>query len=321
MNAFNQLQNEISGFGHAQYPFLDAKYSPGSCAPVIDFTLWLRDRIGAGDAQSTFSLLQQITDRSEVTNTLVKMMGLFDLSSYVSADDTLINELMAIYVLAYRTRSYVSGHGHISLLAMLVEMAISLYPFRLRPEKLPELMRKLRNAKRNGEILELPPEGTTEHTPPVADKIIQKLRQLPPTCRFVLRDAIRQVESPTEPIRLRLSAYYDLRMYGCNEHWNAHYIGWLDWGSPITTDTDIARYVDKPALQIALDANGMVYKKSAKKSDLLDTARTNDSCWRMLCDTFSHEVVVFQPHILDQLQLWSHSISALRWTSYAIAAI
>lgn len=321
MTAFQQLQKEISGFGHAEYPFLDSQYSPGSCAPVIDFTLWLRDRISVDDMQSVGLLLQQITNRPEVVEGLFKTLRFFNLRGYIVAEDALVNELTAIYILAYRTRFHVSGHGHTFLLATLVEMVLSLYPFQLRPEKLGELTRKLRDAKRKDEILTLPTDGPTANDANLTKEILQKLRHLPPTCRFVLHDAIRKAETVSTPIHLRLSAYYDLRMYGCNDRWNAHYISWLGWSSPITADTDISRFVDKPAIQAALDASGVSYKKSAKKTDLLDSARANPQCWNSLCATFSHEVVVFQPHIFAELQRWSLSVSALRWTSYAMAAI
>jgi hypothetical protein len=321
MNAFDELQRQIAGFGHRQYPFLDARYSTGACAPVIDFTLWLRDRIAAGDAQSGIALLQQITDRPEVTATLINMMKLFDLSSYLAAEETLINELMATYILAYRTRSYMSGHGHLSLLAMLIELVLSLYPFQLRPGKLPELERKLRDAQRKAEILQLPPVGPTAYSPGLSGDVLHKLRQLPPTCRSVLYDATRHVESPVEPVRLRLSAYYEFRMYGCNEDWNAQYIASLGWGSPIPPDTDISRYVGKPDIQTALDAFSLPYKKTAKKSDLLQLARTHPACWTSLCDKFSREVILFQPSILTELQRWCQSVSNLRWAVYALAAI
>jgi hypothetical protein len=287
----------------------------------MDFTLWVRDCIQVGDSQSVLHLLQRLSRRAEVVDTLAKMASLFDLSPYLAAEETLINELMAIYLLGYRTRYHTSDRGHLYLMASLVEVTISLYSFRLWDEKLAELAGKLRNAKRSGEIEEIPPMGALRDVPRLSAETLHRLRQLPPTCRVVLADAARRAQAPSQVTRLNLSADYGLRMYGCNESQNGEWIASLGWNAPLFLDVDISRYVDKPGLHAALGAHGMTFKRSATKSELLEAVRSNADCWTSICQGLNGQVAVFRPEVFNELHQWTDSISGLRWPALAIAAV
>jgi hypothetical protein len=206
-------------------------------------------------------------------------------------------------------------------LATLLEVTVSLYPFRIRSEKIPELTRKMRTSQRSGEIPEVPVPGPFDYVSAFAEPVLRQLRGLPPTCRFVLYDAVNRTRTLQEPARLNLSANYDLRMYGCNEDWNGQWIASLGWSVPLAPDADISRYVDKAAVQSALGSNGISFKKSASKSALLETARGNPACWEPLCQGLSGRVILFKPEVLQDLRRWADSVASLRWAVWALAAL
>ena len=58
----SELQTQIKGKGHPQYPFLHKEYSPNSRIPCEDFTSFIIDRLRARDLHSISILMEKIIE-------------------------------------------------------------------------------------------------------------------------------------------------------------------------------------------------------------------------------------------------------------------
>jgi hypothetical protein len=55
-----ELIGFAGGQGHATFPCLSRTHSPSSCVPCADFSPWLRERVGSGDADGVGEYLWQV---------------------------------------------------------------------------------------------------------------------------------------------------------------------------------------------------------------------------------------------------------------------
>jgi hypothetical protein len=97
--ALTQLWEQVRDWSHPDHPFLDPKYSPDSLMPACDFTLWIRDRLLEGDAESVRGLLAYVSPTSTAWWSVVDSFLTWRVPGY---GGELEAELRAAMLLCYR---------------------------------------------------------------------------------------------------------------------------------------------------------------------------------------------------------------------------
>lgn len=95
----NALWDQVRGWCHPEYPFLDSVYSPGSLMPACDFTLWIRDRLIANDVQSVRALFAYIAPDHTLFSRQFEAFFTWRVPGF---DGALEAELRAVMMLCYR---------------------------------------------------------------------------------------------------------------------------------------------------------------------------------------------------------------------------
>lgn len=97
--AVTQLWEQVRDWSHPEHPFLDPEYSPDSLMPACDFTLWIRDRLLEGDAESIRGLLSYISIESGAWWSVVDSFLTWSVPGFAGAQEA---ELRAAMLLCYR---------------------------------------------------------------------------------------------------------------------------------------------------------------------------------------------------------------------------
>ena len=317
--AIKVLAEEYRGEYHRDYPFLDPDYSPGSHMPFMDLTPQVGEWIAAGDEAALYELWGFIGDfRHEVAlreALRVSVPEEFEISDFAK------NEMWAIYALTLRMELAV-GHGEFTGAAMMAT-TLSTRNFTMSDDLKNALERLVLQEfkKRNKEFESTgnSPDDAREQTRKVMAAVNQGvagcenfaaiMKTVPPTVREAISGAMRLTEHDDASLwnrRIHYSLGYGERAYGCSEKLNrecAESLGILEAIDPATFG--VPSSVTKAMITEALTANGIAFKKSAKRDDLLKLAWQQPGLVNTLVNTAEPDLKVIKEEYAQEASVWA----------------
>ena len=317
--AIKALADEYHDEYHHDYPFLDPNYSPGSHMPFMDLTLQVGELIAANDETALYELWGFIGDfRHEVALREALRVSVpegFEISDFAK------NEMRAIYALTLRMELSV-GHGEFTGAAMMAT-TLSTRDFTMADDLKNALERLVLQEfkKRNKEFESTrnSPDDAREQTRKVMEAVNQGvsgcerfaaiMKTVPPTVREAISGAMRRPEHDDASLwnrRIHYSLGYGERAYGCSEKLNrecAESLGILEAIDPATFG--VPSSVTKAMITEALTANGIAFKKSAKRDDLLKLAWQQPGLVKTLVDTAEPDLKVIKEEYAHEASVWA----------------
>lgn len=317
--AIKALADEYHGEYHHDYPFLDHNYSPGSHMQFMDLTPQVGEWIAAGDATALYELWSFIGDfRHEIALREALRVSVpegFEISDFAK------NEMRAIYALTLRMELSV-GHGEFTGAAMMAT-TLSTRNFTMADDLKNALERLVLQEfkKRNKEFESTgnSPYDAREQTRKVMEAVNQGvagcerfaaiMKTVPPTVREAISGAMRRPEHDDASLwnrRIHYSLGYGERAYGCSEKLNrecAESLGILAAVDPATFG--VPSSVTKAMITEALTANGIAFKKSAKRDDLLKLAWQQSGLVKTLVDTAEPDLKVIKEEYAQEASVWA----------------
>lgn len=317
--AIKALAEEYRGEYHRDYPFLDPDYSPGSHMPFMDLTPQVGEWIATGDEAALYELWSFIGDfRHEIALREALRVSVpegFEISDFAR------NEMRAIYALTLRMELAV-GHGEFTGAAMLAT-TLSTRDFKMSDDLKNALERLVLQEfkKRNKEF------ESTGHSPDDAREQSRKvmaavnqgvtgcerfaaiMKTVPPTVREAISGAMRRSEHDDASLwnrRIHYSLGYGERAYGCSEKLNrecAESLGILEAIDPATFG--VPSSVTKAMITEALTDNGIAFKKSAKRDDLLKLAWQQPGLVNTLVNTAEPDLKVIKEEYAQEASVWA----------------
>ena len=131
----------------------------------------------------------------------------------------------------------------------------------------------------------------------------------PPTVREAISGAMRRPEHDDASLwnrRIHYSLGYGERAYGCSEKLNrecAESLGILEAIDPTTFG--VPSSVTKAMITEALTANGIAFKQSAKRDDLLKVAWQQPGLVKTLVDTAEPDLKVIKEEYAQEASVWA----------------
>lgn len=317
--AIKALAEEYRGEYHRDYPFLDPDYSPGSHMPFMDLTPQVGEWIAAGDEAALYELWSFIGDfRHEIA---LREALRASVPEGVEISDFARNEMRAIYALTLRMELSV-GHGEFTGAAMMAT-TLSTRDFTMSDDLKNALERLVLQEfkKRNKEFESTghSPDDAREQTRKVMAAVNQGvagcerfaaiMKTVPPTVREAISGAMRRSEHDDASLwnrRIHYSLGYGERAYGCSEKLNrecAESLGILEAIDPATFG--VPSSVTKAMITEALTANGIAFKKSAKRDDLLKLAWQQPGLFKTLVDTAEPDLKVIKEEYAQEASVWA----------------
>ena len=332
--AIKALAAEYRGEYHRDYPFLDPNYSPGSHMPFMDLTPQVGEWITAGDEASLYELWSFIGDfRHEVA---LREALRVSVPVGLEISDFAKSEMLAIYALTLRMELAV-GHGEFIGAAMMAT-TLSTRNFSMSDELRNALQRLVRQEfkKRNKEFESSghSPDDVQEQTHKVMAAVDQGvvgcenfaaiMKTVPPTVREAISGAMRRPEHDEVSLwnrRIHYSLGYGERAYGCSEKLNrecAESLGILEAIDPATFG--VPSSVTKAMITEALTANGIAFKKSAKRDDLLKLAWHQPGLVKTLVDAAEPDLKVIKEEYAQEAAVWAERNRQLLPFAHAMMA-
>ena len=317
--AIKALAEEYRGEYHRDYPFLDPDYSPGSHMPFMDLTPQVGEWIAVGDEAALYELWSFIGDfRHEIALREALRVSVpegFEISDFAR------NEMRAIYALTLRMELSV-GHGEFTGAAMMAT-TLSTRDFTMSGDLKNALERLVLQEfkKRNKEFESTgnSPDDAREQTRKVmaaanqgvagCERFAAIMKTVPPTVREAISGAMRRPEHDDASLwnrRIHYSLGYGERAYGCSEKLNrecAESLGILEAIDPATFGVPTS--VTKAMITEALTANGIAFKKSAKRDDLLKLAWQQPSLVKTLVDAAEPDLKVIKEEYAQEASVWA----------------
>lgn len=229
--------------------------------------------------------------------------------------------MRAIYALTLRMELSV-GHGEFTGAAMMAT-TLSTRNFTMADDLKNELERLVLQEfkKRNKEFESTgnSPDDAREQTRKVMEAVNQGvagcerfaaiMKTVPPTVREAISGAMRLSEHDDASLwnrRIHYSLGYGERAYGCSEKLNrecAESLGILEAIDPATFG--VPSSVTKAMITEALTANGIAFKKSAKRDDLLKLAWQQPGLVKTLVDTAEPDLKVIKEEYAQEASVWA----------------
>jgi hypothetical protein len=297
-----QLYEEIRPWSHPDFPFLDAKYSPGSSMPAIDFTPYIAAWLEAGKEEAVVEFWTCLTGDSPAEISGIRKALTARLPAWVGLSDSAKHELHAIYILTLRAawgRTPNMANVGASVAATnlacrqltlppdyekrgdesMADLAHAGKPIVLAPAYSQELLKVIRSevdetnlgsqyGKDEGARLAL--EKATAPLE-IAEDAAAKLKSVPPMARRVVYDLFTRGWGGGV---MRLDLYYSDRVYGCGAQANRQYMDWLGFFSPPTDQASVPPALTKDKLLEGLSERGIKAKKSTPRTALIEQTRS-----------------------------------------------
>lgn len=264
---FARLKQQIVGIGHPDFPFFDKIYSPGTQMPCTDFTQWIIECINNQDPSSVVRLLCEFCDE-KVAKSTVKTLWNWDFREKIDADESVITEIKAIWLVAN-----IRGEKRESLLGIIFFNALMGCSFRIKPAFWDLIIRELNQFKRRTERLY--PLGLSREMldfPQYSESnpFIDWLPQIPVSARMHFWETLSYFFSRRKVVvNLQDCTNYTLREYGINTIETTQIL--VDSGAfeiPFSF-SQLGKEINKDEICDILNQAGIESKKSWKKEKLL----------------------------------------------------
>ena len=317
--AIKALAEEYRGEYHRDYPFLDPDYSPGSHMPFMDLTPQVGEWIAAGDEAALYELWGFIGDfRHKVA---LREALRVSVPEELEISDFAKNEMRAIYALTLRMELAV-GHGEFTGAAMMAT-TLSSRDFTMSGDLkntlerlvLQEFKRRNKEFESTGNSLDDAWEQTRKVMEAVnqgvagCERFAAIMKTVPPTVREAISGAMCRLGHDDATLwnrRIHYSLGYGERAYGCSEKLNrecTESLGILEAINPTTFG--VSSSVTKAMITEALTVNGIAFKKSAKRDDLLKLAWQQPGLVKTLVDTAEPDLKVIKEEYAQEASVWA----------------
>ncbi|MCP5516230.1 MAG: hypothetical protein H7A45_03110 [Verrucomicrobiales bacterium] len=313
-----KFYDSIRRWSHPEYPFLDAKYSPGSYAPAVDLTPFVTDCLADGRHDAIRELWSFLTPRNTASDRLLKKVLGAQIPAWLCLSETARHELKAINLLLHRMA--LTSNQDVSYVgAALAATVIGTRQLEVAPDYGEEMLRLTKSETPKESLLGSvygPAKGARialdAAMSPLGDAepCTDKLKAVSPMARMVVADYVNRGWGQG----LRLSLYYGERMYGCGDEHNQIYVDWLDFFAPPEDNTDPPSAVTKDILRAGLEEHGIACKKTATRKEMVEAARTSSGLIKAL-------ILKADPGRKDLRPEWRHAVSAWAQRVKTITAV
>lgn len=325
--AVTALFSESEDLCHPEYPFLDRSYSPGSYMPAADFSPWIAARRKERDAAGIEELLGYLAYATHAKAVQKTMAGL-DVRRFIKGDDALLNELWAVMFLGYR---YIeTGHesSRIALLREIIAHTLACWPFELIEDGVPHLLegankfirqqnRAMKDVRPPAPLLDSAYLGALNVSP--VSRFGEELRTFPVTFRAMIAYSIQRGSPVIGCIRPQLGGHYGLRQFGLSTELNRRRLATSQFFRPPDDLHGLALRLKKDELQEIATTTGLVFKKSAKKDDLVALLLANDHAKGLLGQRSAGELIQLVPEYRPSFDSWQTRVVGLQQIALCLA--
>jgi len=279
-----QLYEQIGGWCHSDFPFLDRKYSPGSNMPAIDFTFYIANWLAGGRESAIEELWGFLTPQGDSSRYALRKALNINLPSWIQIPDAARYEFHAIYILTMRAALCSNYQNIANVGGLLAATTLACHQLCLsdfeREDWEPRLYKIVRSeldtnswlgnehGKDKGSTLALEkamsPLGVTE-------VVAEKFKLIPPMARFVVYDYVYRGWGHGV---LRYGLYYEQREYGCGAESNQYYVEWLGFFGQPSDSANVPTALTKDILREALAKQGIEIKKNGTKKEMIEKAQS-----------------------------------------------
>jgi len=322
-HALRQLWIDVCTISHADYPFLNERYSPSSNMPCADFTLWIAARLAASDWTSIVELLEFIAFKNEIA-AIRKTFQNFDFDRFIDADSDLLFRLKAVAILAYRIGWMGHENSRLLLLEEIYQHCLALYPFTVHPTAFPHLLsganKLIRSRNREGLGFggNLLTEEQLTNFPPISS-VGATLRNFPPTFGACITLSLQRGTPISGTILLRLGGEYGLRQYGLSEEQNSKFAQQCGFFEPASDVRALSQSLTKEVFLEMATAHGIKAKKSWKKERLLDSLLKHDRARATLAARAPTGFVQYMPETRELFGSWRARVIAVQSVARCLA--
>lgn len=272
--AVGALFNEVAKISHSEHPFLDREYSPSTLMPAADFAPWIANMRLQRNEAAIDELLTYLTYPPQLV-ALKKTMAAANLRRYIRGDDRLIEELWAVFCLAFRASAHGADSSRVHLLEELLTHSLASWPFEVVADSIPHLVAGanaiIRKRQRDG-VNDAPLLAGDSFTPgqlPPVSSVGERLQSFPVTFRACVTYSVQRGSPVVGCIRPQLDGHYGLRQFGLARDQSIVHFAAAEF---FQTPDDLASLADRlkkdDLLAVAGNA-GILAKKSAKKEELI----------------------------------------------------
>jgi hypothetical protein len=311
------LYDELRGWDHPDYPFLDPSYSPGSYAPATDFTPYIAAWLATDRVEAVQELWSYITRDYEASHELLRTALRLRRPASIEMADWQWQELRAVYLLALRVSLLHNANDGAYLISKLASVIIACEPISLERESMERLLRATQR-----EVRDDSPCDATRGRAGAALFAVEKaqqplgivseasalLRQVSPMTRHVVNDYCTRGWNEG---KFRFHLYYGERMYGCCTGWNQHFTAWLGFFKHPDDDGHVPASVTKEMLRAALAQHGLESKKSEGRDTLLQKVRQVPALLASLIEHAEPGQQELRAEWEDAVKEWSQRVRAV----------
>ena len=270
-----QLYEKVKGCCHPEHPFLDANYSPGSCAPAVDFTSIIAEWIRNGKEEAISELWSFLSYEGQASAYALQKALKVRMPSWVKLSETAQSELKAIYLLTLRAKM-ILPQDISAVSACLAATTLACRQMEIDPAFSEKLLKATRPEIGPNSILQRVEDGAKSAVAKAlssigaAEPAALKLKVVPPMARAVVFDFFQRDWGHG---KFRFDLYWDHRMYGCGRKWNQYYVEGLGFFCPPTDNAAVPAVVTKDLLMQAFEQKGIPCKKTTTRKAMIEQAR------------------------------------------------
>jgi len=312
-----ELYEQLRGWDHPEYPFLDPEYSPGSHAPATDFTPSIAAWLAQGREEAIAELWHFLLPDMDSSRYALRKALAARFPSWLHLAEWQQHELRAIHLLTFRTALLHRAEEMAFVSRRLAAATIACDPIQIESAEIERLLRATKP-----EILDNSPyDGTRGKAGAVAYSVektqtalgqeaaaIERLKLIPPMARLVVHDYLARGWGQG---MLRFSLYYGERMYGCSSRWNQHYVEWSQFFQPPDDSARVPAAVTKQLLGEALAANRIEHKRSEARPALIEKARQKPGLLSNLILQVYPSQQEVRPEWRSSINEWSHRLRSV----------
>jgi len=328
--AVSNLFTQLKPWSHQEYPFLDPNYSPGGYYPVTDFTSVVAGWVANGEFEAIVELWGFLTSNGVAEKELLRRGFCVRVDDRWCLDAESSAELRAINLLGLRMALQDNSMNRCSTAHATTDLFSSrLASITWRPPiGMLDILRE--NAAIQADVedgphkkrrkVEQAEEAVVELMRDVGNEVVtvgEWMIRIPPMARLVIVDYFTRTWGA---LALRPDLYYGDRQYGCSADLNLHFIQWIGcFQEP--TDEDEPNGVTKAEFSESLQAAGIHFKKSAKRSEMETLARSQPGLIASIIKKYSPKYVRPKNEWKNALQDWVSRCQKLRCISSAMLAL
>lgn len=317
------LEAEVGRLGHAQNPFLDARYSIGGFYPVTDFTLVIADWLRGGRVEAIKELWCWITADRPADRVVLQKALAATMPDEFGFDEEMAAEVKAVHLLGQRLALYEQpGAASFTVGRVLATRLASTEwqpPCALRAEleewaeKEAVIVPEIHPPERKRLLAQRAMVSLSQSSDEPMRNVKGWMRQMPPMARLVISEYFHRADGRIHP-----ELYYGERKYGCNEEINRQFVDWIGCFSYPPDEVPVPRAVTKDHLRDALARIGVKRPASATREALIAEARKSAGVLSAIYERDAREYRVVKAGWEASLTEWARRVHELPPVALAV---